>query len=102
MALADVLFGKSDDVREAERNRRKAEDEMMALDQRELGECPIHAQKDVQRMGVILANQRLGVARQTQDSKRNMLTTLGSGALVVAVIKGGPIWEWLAKALGFL
>ena len=102
MAFVDVFFGKTEDVREAESARRKAEDEMMSLDPRELNECPTHAQKDVQRLGVILSTQRLGQARQAQDSRRNMMTTVLSAVGVMAAIKGGPFWDWLLHALGLI
>ena len=101
MVMTDFLFRKSADRREAERDLRKSEDELMAVDERELQECPVHAAADHRRQGVILARQRVTQTAVKELSDRNLMATVVAAAVIVAVIKGGPVAAVILKALGF-
>lgn len=99
MALADVFFSKSDDQRDAEREMRRVEDDLMAIDDRELLECPVHARADARRLGVILGRVRLAQANFERNADRNFYATLLTGAALAAATKGQDIVQFLFRVL---
>lgn len=100
MTVMDVFFGKSDDRRDAENELRRREDDMMRMDALEETSLPVHAKADAERLAVVLSRLRVVQTTSEQMSNRNLLATLISGVAVVAIIKGGGVWEWLGRVLG--
>lgn len=99
MAFTDVFFGKSEDQRDAEREMRRVEDDLMAIDPRELLECPIHAQADARRLGVILSRIRLTQVNTERSADRNFYTTLLTGAAIAAATKGQDLVQLIIAHL---
>lgn len=95
MALADVFFTKSDEMLEAERILRDREDEYMAIDPRELTECPVHAQADARRLGVVLGRLRVSQTTSERNADRNLIATIFTGAVVAAAVKAPDIVQWV-------
>lgn len=99
MAVMDVFFGKTEERLEAERTLRQREDDLMAIDDRELLECPVHARADGTRLHVVLSRLRVIQTTGEQNSNRNLLATIIAGAIVVGIIKGPDFWSWAIHLL---
>lgn len=91
MGVLSTVFGKSQDLVYAERELRRREDHLMAMDPMEETSLPIHAKADAERLGVVLGRMRVVQATSEQNSNRNMLATLVTGIGVVLILKGGPL-----------
>lgn len=102
MAIVDVFFGKSEDRREAERELRQSEDKLMAMDPAEETSLPVHAKADSERLGVVLSRLRVVQATSKQHSDRNLVATIASGMILIAMVKGGSIAEFLLHLLASL